>query len=156
MCTSIQNVPKIEAVTSTKLLRMQNNVWKWMAVQIRHWLPSSWALWALFDCHIALHLLISTCGCSCHVRINLLFYGGIVTLIFHTLFPQISLDLPQSFACCIECCEDIFDLWQIVELAFLGKGTEYSVIWGLMESQQSDPFDASTRPVASETGGRAP
>lgn len=66
MCTRIRNVPKIGAVTSTKLLRMQNNVWKGMAVQIRHWLPSSWALWALFDCHIALHLLISKCGCSCH------------------------------------------------------------------------------------------
>lgn len=36
-----------------------------------------------------------------------------------------------------------------------GKVTQYSAVWGLMESQQSDPFDASTKPTASETGGKS-
>lgn len=41
-------------------------------------------------------------------------------------------------------------------VGILGKVTQYSAVWGLMESRQSDPFDASARPTATKTGGRAP
>lgn len=34
--------------------------------------------------------------------------------------------------------------------------TQYSAVRGLIESQQSDPFDASIRHIASDAGGRAP
>ncbi len=57
-----------------------------MAAQIRRWLPSRYS-------ELPLHVTMSAASLFPHVgvpvmvRINLLVYRGIVTLIFHTPFP---------------------------------------------------------------------
>lgn len=50
-----------------------------------------------------------------------------------------------------------WQLWVMTDsrVGIPGKVTQYSAVWGLMESQQSDLFDASTRPLATDTGRKS-